>query len=210
MSWAVKAFVLSLRLPLTRDWICSPPGLRWTMRFGVANRRGLSAETIAAVQSPFAGADERAVLRKTGAGPGIKGFFVLSERLKQFTGPFTGSAIAFCRILPIRPSGCEAIYRRRRLPGCRTAATSCRRIVRRKWAGCRVTSLDEAPASEEIVFTACVKNDRFRRSRDPRGASDRCGRRPGSAAADDRSLRARFRSFRARARPESGGPFRRG
>lgn len=87
MSWAVKLFVATCRLPGARHWITSPAGIRFSMRFGVNDKVGLGKPTIAQYQAPFTGRDARAALAKTAYGLSPKGFVTLEQRLKEFTCP---------------------------------------------------------------------------------------------------------------------------
>lgn len=87
MSWAVMLFVAICRLPGARNWITSPTGLRFSMRFGVADRRGLTTETISRYQAPFADASARKALAKTAYGLHPKGFAEIGNKLSQLTCP---------------------------------------------------------------------------------------------------------------------------
>ena len=87
MSWAVIVFVAMCRLPGARSWLTSPAGLRFSMRFGVSDKAGLSEETIRCYQAPFASQQARKALAKTAYGLHPKGFATLAEKLSQLTCP---------------------------------------------------------------------------------------------------------------------------
>ncbi len=87
VSWAVVAFVAACRLPVVRSYMASPAGLRFAMRFGVADRRRLSEEAIAAVQAPFASRDARRALLKAGVNLSPKGFREIADKLPSLQVP---------------------------------------------------------------------------------------------------------------------------
>ncbi len=87
MSWAVKVFGLSVRLPLIRDWISSPSGLRFSMRFGVCNKQNITDEVMRGYQEPFVTKEARTGLLKGAQGLSMKGFHEITENLSQFEGP---------------------------------------------------------------------------------------------------------------------------
>lgn len=87
MSWAVKLFILALRMPLIKTYITSASGLRGAIRFGVANPAGLAPDTIAGTQEPFRTAAAREALLKSGGDLSPKGFFIMAQRLKNLQMP---------------------------------------------------------------------------------------------------------------------------
>lgn len=87
MSWAVVLFVSVCRLPAARSWITSPAGLRFSMRFGVNDKKGLTPEILARYQAPFAERAARKVLAKTAYGLNMKGFAEIEKKLSEFTCP---------------------------------------------------------------------------------------------------------------------------
>lgn len=86
-SLAVVAFVIAARTPGVRSWLTSPGGLRFAMRLGVHDKDGLSEETIAVYQEPFASDEAREALRKTAFGLHPGGFKQLSGWLKTIDVP---------------------------------------------------------------------------------------------------------------------------
>ena len=87
MSWAVKAFILALRLPLVRDFFTSPMGLRMGMRAGVRDAARHTDEMYAGVTAPFQTAEARQALIKTAGDLNPKGFFLMAQKLQQFKCP---------------------------------------------------------------------------------------------------------------------------
>ena len=87
MSWAVKAFILMLKLPFARSWTVSPAGLRFAMQVGVVRAERRTAEMYEAVLSPFAATDAREALIKAGSELSPKGFFLIAQRLKALQMP---------------------------------------------------------------------------------------------------------------------------
>jgi pimeloyl-ACP methyl ester carboxylesterase len=65
-SFAVVAFVVSTRVPGLRSRLVSPAGIRFAMRFGVADKERLTDDAIRAYQEPFASAEARRALLKAG------------------------------------------------------------------------------------------------------------------------------------------------
>ncbi|MEQ9365365.1 MAG: alpha/beta fold hydrolase [Leptospirales bacterium] len=100
MSWAVKLFVLSLRLPIIRTWITSPGGLGWALRLGVADPAGLAPDAIPGTREPFQSKSARTALLRAGRELSVKGFVILSQRLKKFKIPVRMIYGARDRILP--------------------------------------------------------------------------------------------------------------
>lgn len=99
-SWAVIAFVAATRLPLARSWISSPKGLRWALRFGVADRSRLTAEALDNIASPFQSRDARRALLAAGHGLSPKGFVEIAEKLPKLQVPVRIVYGARDRILP--------------------------------------------------------------------------------------------------------------
>ena len=100
VSWAVVAFVAACRLPGLRAFMASPRGLRFAMRYGVADRRRLSEEAIVAVQAPFADRDARRALLKAGVNLSPKGFQEIAATLPSLEVPVRVVYGARDRILP--------------------------------------------------------------------------------------------------------------
>lgn len=86
-SWAVKAFIAALKLPLVRDLTASPLGLRLGMRIGIQGSDGFTDEMLAGTQAPFVTAAARQALLKAGGDLAPRGFAILSQRLKNYKGP---------------------------------------------------------------------------------------------------------------------------
>jgi len=87
MSWAVKLFLIALRLPLLRDWMVSPAGLRAGMRYGICDRARWTEEMYRGVTDPFVSAQARKALLKAGGDLSPKGFFLMEQRLPRLTCP---------------------------------------------------------------------------------------------------------------------------
>ena len=87
MSWAVKAFVLMLKLPFVRTWTVSPAGLRFAMPIGVLRSERRTPEMYEAVLAPFVTGDAREALIKAGSELSPKGFFLIAQRLKALQMP---------------------------------------------------------------------------------------------------------------------------
>lgn len=86
-SWAVKLFVAMTRVPGLRDWLVSPSGLRWSMRFGVVDKERLTDEVLRPYLVPFESASARRVLLRTASSLGMRGFRTIAEKLPTLTVP---------------------------------------------------------------------------------------------------------------------------
>jgi len=87
VSWAVKLFILSLRLPFTRNWITSKSGIAWTMRLGIQNKervKGILAENY---QKPFLQKPAQRALIKSSSNISLKAFLEIEERLNTLIIP---------------------------------------------------------------------------------------------------------------------------
>lgn len=87
LSWGVKLFGLATIVPVVKDWLTSPKGIKWAMNFGVHLKQGISEEVIQQYQAPFEGETSRTVLLKTVQRLSPKGFSEISEKLPTFAGP---------------------------------------------------------------------------------------------------------------------------
>ncbi|PCJ65390.1 MAG: hypothetical protein COA73_02640 [Candidatus Hydrogenedentota bacterium] len=87
MSWAVKVFGLAIRLPLIRNWMASPAGMRFSLKFGVYNKQNITQEVMKGYQDPFQTKEARTGLLKGGQGLSMKGFHEIAEKLSQYKGP---------------------------------------------------------------------------------------------------------------------------
>ncbi|MEM7134957.1 MAG: alpha/beta fold hydrolase [Myxococcota bacterium] len=86
-SWAVKAFLIGLKLPLVKDYFVSQPGLVGAMRLGVQHKERLNRETLTPYTAPFLGKDARNALIKAGSGLSIKGLAEIAEKLPSIGLP---------------------------------------------------------------------------------------------------------------------------
>lgn len=86
-SWAVKLFALSTVVPVVKDWLTSPSGIKKTMYFGVHQKNNLTEDIIVNYQSPFADKQSRKVLLKSIQRLSLKGFAEIEEKLPLFKGP---------------------------------------------------------------------------------------------------------------------------
>ncbi|MEM7051425.1 MAG: alpha/beta fold hydrolase [Acidobacteriota bacterium] len=87
LSWAAKAFVMAMKVPGLRSLGTSPWALEKTMRLGVAQQKGLTAEIIARVQEPFRDGAARRVLAKAGSALSPKGFVDIEQGLEALECP---------------------------------------------------------------------------------------------------------------------------
>lgn len=86
-SWGVKLFGLATIMPVLKDWLSSPKGIKWAMNFGVHQKQSLPDEVIMQYQKPFEDKNARSVLLKTVQRLSPKGFQEISEKLPSFAGP---------------------------------------------------------------------------------------------------------------------------
>lgn len=87
LSWAVKLFVLSLKLPLIRSFMVSPLALKMGIQIGVNDSKRLAKDAIAGTQQPFQTHEAREALIRSGADLNPKGFFLIGKRIGQFKIP---------------------------------------------------------------------------------------------------------------------------
>jgi len=99
-SWAVIAFTLSLRMPLVKNWISSPKGVAWAMRFGVQNKERIKGELLVQYQQPFIEPSDRQALLKSATNLSIKAFKEMEKKLSTFTVPVRAIYGVNDRILP--------------------------------------------------------------------------------------------------------------
>ena len=100
ISWAVKAFALSCRLPGARGLITSQWGLKKALHVGVSDPGGLDREAVDGIQEPFAGGDARKALIKAGIGMHPKGLAEIARKLSTLQFPVELIYGAEDRILP--------------------------------------------------------------------------------------------------------------
>jgi haloalkane dehalogenase len=100
LSWAVKLFGLSVRVPLIRDWMASPAGLRFSMRLGVHNKTNITDEVMRGYEEPLTTKEAKTGLLKGAQGLSMKGFHEIAENLSTFEGPVRIIYGEHDRILP--------------------------------------------------------------------------------------------------------------
>lgn len=86
-SWAVKAFLLALRLPMVRDYVVSPKGIVGAMKVGVVHKSRLNREILTPYTAPFEDASARSALMKAGSGLSVKGLAEVAEKLPSLGVP---------------------------------------------------------------------------------------------------------------------------
>lgn len=86
-SWAVKLFGLATILPLVKDWLTSPNGIKAAIRLGVYHKENLTEEIIKNYQSPFLDKNSRKALLRSVQRLSIKGYYEIEEKLPSFKGP---------------------------------------------------------------------------------------------------------------------------
>ena len=87
MSWAVVVFVAACRTPGVRSALASPSGLRFAMRFGLADKSNATDEMLAGVLAPFQTNDARKALLKTAYGLQPGGFKEIADKLPSLDVP---------------------------------------------------------------------------------------------------------------------------
>lgn len=82
-SLAMKLLLLAARIPGLGNWISSPSGIAYTMKWGVYNKKAMPPETLSAYQAPFLAAKARSATIRTlkSVEPGI--FTDLVPQLKR-------------------------------------------------------------------------------------------------------------------------------
>ena len=86
-SWAVKLFLLSLRIPRLRDFVVSPKGIVGAMKLGVVHKERLNREVLTPYTAPFEAPAARKALIKAGSGLSIKGLAQIKKKLPSLEGP---------------------------------------------------------------------------------------------------------------------------
>ncbi len=86
-SWAVKAFLLALKLPGTRGFLVSPQGLVGAMKFGVEHKERLTRPVLTPYTEPFLGKDARKALIKAGSGLSVRGLAEIARELPRLGVP---------------------------------------------------------------------------------------------------------------------------
>ncbi len=86
-SWAVILFTLALKAPLAKDWVTSPKGIAWAMRFGVENKDRIKSDLLEQYQNPFKEKSARQALIKSASNISLKAFKEIEKKLPLFTIP---------------------------------------------------------------------------------------------------------------------------
>ncbi len=86
-SWAVKLFLISLRLPGVRDYLVSPKGLVASMKFGVVHKDRLNRDALTPYTAPFVDSAARQALIKAGSGLSVKGLAEIAQKLPSLEVP---------------------------------------------------------------------------------------------------------------------------
>jgi pimeloyl-ACP methyl ester carboxylesterase len=86
-STAVKLFGLAVRVPIIKNWLSGPSGIKWAMNFGVHQKQNLTEEAIKQYQESFQEKNARKVLLKTAQRLSSKGFQEIADKLQHFHGP---------------------------------------------------------------------------------------------------------------------------
>lgn len=99
-SWAVKAFLIALRLPGIRNFLVSQKGLVGAMKFGVVHKDRLNREVLTPYTAPFVDSAAQKALIKAGSGLSIKGLAEIGQRLSTLKVPVRIIYAENDRILP--------------------------------------------------------------------------------------------------------------
>ena len=86
-SWAVKLFLISLRVPGVRDYVVSPGGIVGAMKLGVEHKKRLNRETLTPYTAPFTDVAARKGLIKAGSGLSVKGLAEIGQGLRNIQVP---------------------------------------------------------------------------------------------------------------------------
>ena len=100
MSWAVVAFVTLCKLPLAREVLSSPWGLKRSLYFGVADPKRLAEDAVRGTQEPFGDKNARKALLKAGGSLHPKGFEEIAQWIPSVDVPVRLLYGARDRILP--------------------------------------------------------------------------------------------------------------
>ena len=80
-SWAVKLFLLAMRVPGLRDFIVRPGSIAGAIKFGVVHKERLTREVLTPYTAPFEDAAARKALIKAGSGLGTRGLAEIARKL---------------------------------------------------------------------------------------------------------------------------------
>jgi haloalkane dehalogenase len=87
MSWMVKLFGLSLRMPMVNAWLSGPGGQKFSLKLGVCNKENITAEVMEGYTAPFGTKEARIGLLKAAQGLSLRGFREMGERMSEFEIP---------------------------------------------------------------------------------------------------------------------------
>lgn len=99
-SWAVVAFVAASHVPFVRDFLVSPGGLEWAVKYGLHDPSYATPEVIRAVQEPFESEEAKKVLIKSAHSLHVTGMIEIAKRLPSFDKPVRIIYGSGDRILP--------------------------------------------------------------------------------------------------------------
>lgn len=100
MSWAVKAFMVSLHTPGLRQLMTTPWGIRKAMRLGMVHGEKLTEQVAAHYDSHHPSGRDRTALVRTATGLHPKGFETIAASVPEWTMPVRLLYGARDRILP--------------------------------------------------------------------------------------------------------------
>jgi len=100
VSWAVKLFILSLRLPFTRQLLTSKRGIAWTIRLGLKNKKWVRGSLAESYQKPFYKKAAQRALIKSSSNISLKAFQEIEENLASLSIPIRAIYGVEDRILP--------------------------------------------------------------------------------------------------------------
>lgn len=83
-SWAVKLFLLAMKVPGVRDYLVSSKGLVASMKLGVFHKERMTREVLTPYTAPFESPAARKALIKAGSGLGIAGLAEIASELPSY------------------------------------------------------------------------------------------------------------------------------
>jgi haloalkane dehalogenase len=86
-SWAVKLFLIAMRLPILRNYLVSQRGLVASMKLGVVHKRRLDRATLTPYTAPFTDDAARKALIKAGSELSVKGLSEIAAKLPTIDVP---------------------------------------------------------------------------------------------------------------------------
>lgn len=99
-SWAVKVFVGMTLFPGVKQWLSSPAGLKFAMRFGLSRQELMDGEVLQNYQRPFADKVDRKGLLKSASSLHMKGFELIESHLASLDKPLCLIAAGNDKVLP--------------------------------------------------------------------------------------------------------------